>query len=430
MPKKIAVIGGGFAGTMVIRQLIDQGFKGEITRFHHGDSETLGPAYRADSGDLLLNVRSENMSAFPDDPEHFVRFLQHEHPGISHPRGFVPRSVYGNYLQSIWTETKSKAKQNLVRFDLKQEEFNHFKDFDSLVLATGNEQPRIPKELRKEVYQSPYYHGNPWNIEFNHIHNEHAIFILGNGLTMVDTVLRLRKAGFHQKIISLSTHGFNMLAHPEEELSIVPTQPKQTDLISLVHFFNQERKKRSQAQFLLGVDTLRSQFSFWWQGFTPKEKRTFLKRLRHMWGTVRHRIPSSITKMMDKERASGQLEVCAGKLLSVELHEDQLAIRFESSKQVISGHYTGLINCTGPETSIENMSNPILQELIKRRWITSDESSQGIEIHPEKLYVLSEAPMSIYAIGNLCKGTLWESTAIGELRTQAKLIAKGILSEK
>jgi hypothetical protein len=38
--------------------------------------------------------------------------------------------------------------------------------------------------------------------------------------------------------------------------------------------------------------------------------------------------------------------------------------------------------------------------------------------------------MSIYALGNLCKGTLWESTAIGELRTQAKLIAKGILSEK
>ncbi|MEY3844580.1 MAG: FAD-NAD(P)-binding [Bacteroidota bacterium] len=67
MPKKIAVIGGGFAGTMVIRQLIDQGFKGEITRFHHSDSETLGPAYRADSGDLLLNVRSQNMSAFPDD---------------------------------------------------------------------------------------------------------------------------------------------------------------------------------------------------------------------------------------------------------------------------------------------------------------------------------------------------------------------------
>lgn len=32
MPKKIAVIGGGFSGTMVIRQLIDLGFQGEITQ--------------------------------------------------------------------------------------------------------------------------------------------------------------------------------------------------------------------------------------------------------------------------------------------------------------------------------------------------------------------------------------------------------------
>jgi uncharacterized NAD(P)/FAD-binding protein YdhS len=38
--------------------------------------------------------------------------------------------------------------------------------------------------------------------------------------------------------------------------------------------------------------------------------------------------------------------------------------------------------------------------------------------------------MKIYAIGNLCKGTLWESTAVGELRAQAKLIAKGILESK
>jgi len=430
MPKKIAIIGGGFAGTMVIRQLIDQGFQGEITRFHHADSETLGPAYRKDSGDLLLNVRSQNMSAFPEDPEHFVRFLEAEHPEISHPRAFVPRSIYGNYLQSIWTETKSKAKQNLVRFDLKQEDFNNFEDFDMLVLATGNELPRIPKELPKTVVESAFYQGNPWKLELETMNKNLPIFILGNGLTMVDTVLRLRTAGFHQKIVALSTHGFNMLAHPEEELSIVTAQPKQTDLISLVHYFNDERKKRSEAQFLLSIDALRPQFSLWWQGFTTEEKRTFLKRFRHMWGTVRHRIPSAIAKKIELERASGQLEVCAGKLLSAALHKGQVLIQVRSGESIHTGHFTCLINCTGPETSIEKMSNPVLQELAKRKWITADEVNQGIDIHPEKLRVLGKAPMSIYALGNLCKGTLWESTAIGELRTQAKLIAKGILSEK
>lgn len=429
MPKKIAVIGGGFAGTMVIRQLIDQGFTGEITRFHHADSETLGPAYHADSGDLLLNVRNQNMSAFPEEPDHFVRFLQNEHPEISHPHAFVPRSVYGNYLQSIWTGTKTKAKQNLVRFDLKQEELKEYDDFDILVLATGNELPRIPKELPKAIVESVFYQGNPWKLDLDTIGKELPLFILGNGLTMVDTVLRLRKAGFQQKIIALSTHGFNMLAHPEEELTLVPSQPKQTDLVSLVHFFNHERKKRSEAQFLLSVDALRPQFTLWWQGFTFEEKRTFLKRLRHMWGTVRHRIPIEIAKKIELERASGQLAVCAGKLVSVERQEDQLNIHFQSGENIYTGLFSYLINCTGPETSMEKMSNPVLQELAQRKWITADEVNQGIDIHPEKLRARGEAPMNIYAIGNLCKGTLWESTAIGELRSQAKLIAKGILSE-
>jgi uncharacterized NAD(P)/FAD-binding protein YdhS len=298
-----------------------------------------------------------------------------------------------------------------------------------LVLATGNELPRIPKELPKTVVESAFYQGNPWKLELEAMNKDLPIFILGNGLTMVDTVLRLRTAGFHQKIVALSTHGFNMLSHPEEELTVTPALPEHTDLVSLVHFFNQERKKHSEAQFLLSIDSLRSQFSLWWQGFTTEEKRTFLKRLRHMWGTVRHRIPSAIAKKIELERVSGQLEVCAGKLLSATLPEGQLTIQFQSEENIHTGHFTCLINCTGPETSIEKMSNPVLQELAMRKWITADEVSQGIDIQTEKLTVIGTAPIRIYAIGNLCKGTLWESTAIGELRSQAKLIAKGILSE-
>jgi uncharacterized NAD(P)/FAD-binding protein YdhS len=108
--------------------------------------------------------------------------------------------------------------------------------------------------------------------------------------------------------------------------------------------------------------------------------------------------------------------------LSAALDEGQLIIHFQSGESISVDHFSCLINCTGPETSIEKMSNPVLQELAKRKWITADEVNQGIDIHPEKLRVLGKAPMSIYALGNLCKGTLWESTAIGELRTQANFL--------
>ncbi|MEN9972885.1 MAG: hypothetical protein RIS20_1232 [Bacteroidota bacterium] len=428
MPKKIAVIGGGVSGTMVIRHLVDLGFNGTIDRFFRGESQTTGPAYQESSFSLLLNVRNKNMSAFPDDPAHFLRFLKENYPEHSLPNEFVPRSIYGTYLTQIWHETQRLAKEAHIQLNLFHESQPDYEQYDSIVLATGNELPRIPNGLSKPVRSSTLYQGNPWKIDFSHIDQELPIFILGNGLTMVDTVLSLRHAGFHQKIVALSTHGFNMLAHPEnEELINAGEQPSNTDLASLIRFFNIHRKRRSNNQFLLFVDFFRPQFSSWWQGFTLKEKQTFLNRFRHIWGTIRHRIPGQIARIINEEQEKGRLNVCAGKLASVDLSSQGLTIHFFSGGQQVQNNFACLINCTGPETAITRMTNPVITNLYKNGWIYPDKINQGIDIDAETHTVQGKAPMKIFAIGNLCKGTKWESTAIGELRSQAKLIAKGIL---
>ena len=428
MPKKIAVIGGGFSGTMVIRQLIDQGFQGSIDRFCTANSQTLGPAYNPQSAHHLLNVRSQNMSAFPDKPNHFIEFLQDRHPEISHANEFVPRAIYGKYLQSLWEETQILAAQSNILLKLIIDETPDFTVYDTLVLATGNELPRFPKQLPLQLKNSPFYHGNPWSISFDRIQRELPIFILGNGLTMADTVLSLREWGFQQKIVALSTHGFQMLPHPEKTLEKSDEKsPNETDLLSLLHFFNVRRKELSLAQFLHCVDSFRSLFSTWWMGFTLHEKKVFLSRLRHIWGTVRHRIPLEISQIIQNERETGRLVVCAGKLENVVENERNLILTYRTGQYEILESVACIINCTGPETAITRMSNRVIQQLLDRKWITPDEIDQGIKIDTNQHHALGEAPMNIYAIGNLCKGTFWEITAIGELRSQAQLIAKGIL---
>jgi uncharacterized NAD(P)/FAD-binding protein YdhS len=428
MPKKIAVIGGGFSGTMVIRQLVDMGFTGTIDRFIHSASQTVGPAYQKNSAPLLLNVRSQNMSAFPDDSSHFLRFLQTEYPEQSLPSQFVQRTIYGAYLTKIWHETQALATQAQIQLNILSESLPNYEQYDAIVLATGNELPRIPNALSANAGNSPFFQANPWEMNFDRIDHELPIFILGNGLTMVDTVLSLRHAGFQQKIVALSTHGFNMLAHPEnEKLNEHPEQPMRADLYSLIHFFNVQRKKQSNTQFLLFVDSFRPQFTSWWQGFTLEEKQTFLKRLRHIWGTIRHRIPEQIARIITEEQEKGQLTVCAGKLAFVDSTNQGVTIHYISEGKQLQNDFACLINCTGPETAITRMSNPVLHELYEREWIKPDVMNQGIEIDATDHTVVGKAPMKIFAIGNLCKGTKWESTAIGELRSQAKLIAKGIL---
>ena len=203
--------------------------------------------------------------------------------------------------------------------------------------------------------------------------------------------------------------------------------PNETDLLSLLHFFNVRRKELSLAQFLHCVDSFRSLFSTWWMGFTLHEKKVFLSRLRHIWGTVRHRIPLEISQIIQNERETGRLVVCAGKLENVVENERNLILTYRTGQYEILESVACIINCTGPETAITRMSNRVIQQLLDRKWITPDEIDQGIKIDTNQHHALGEAPMNIYAIGNLCKGTFWESTAIGELRSQAQLIAKGIL---
>jgi FAD-NAD(P)-binding len=53
----------------------------------------------------VLNVRAANMSALPDDPDHFWRWLSNrtEGPLCPDPFCFVPRRSYGDYLASLTT---------------------------------------------------------------------------------------------------------------------------------------------------------------------------------------------------------------------------------------------------------------------------------------------------------------------------------------
>ena len=60
-----------------------------------------GPAYSTTDDRHLLNVPASGMSAFPRDPEHFFRWVRNHHDDQTQPQDFVPRRVYGDYLESL-----------------------------------------------------------------------------------------------------------------------------------------------------------------------------------------------------------------------------------------------------------------------------------------------------------------------------------------
>src|SRR3954462_3861529 len=105
----VAIVGGGFSGTIMAAQLARRGLRsmlidgsGRIGR---------GVAYSTTEGAHLLNVRAEGMSAWAGEPDHFVRRFEAE-GGDS--RGFAERQLFGRYLGDILDEAVASGKTEVV----------------------------------------------------------------------------------------------------------------------------------------------------------------------------------------------------------------------------------------------------------------------------------------------------------------------------
>ena len=105
--KTVAIIGGGFSGTLTavnLARLAKDPLR--IVVVNHGPPLGRGVAYSTKRPEHLLNVAARNMSAFPDQPNHFVDWLGTRSEYADVPEAvlreqFMPRKIYGDYVQSL-----------------------------------------------------------------------------------------------------------------------------------------------------------------------------------------------------------------------------------------------------------------------------------------------------------------------------------------
>ena len=111
----IAIVGGGFTGAMLAVQLLQRAGAGEhVTLIERSPVLGKGVAYGTKFDGHLLNVRAKNMSAYPDDPEHFVKWAKQNYSIHVKPDDFLPRSLYGRYVTAQLHEA-SQAHPEKIR---------------------------------------------------------------------------------------------------------------------------------------------------------------------------------------------------------------------------------------------------------------------------------------------------------------------------
>lgn len=454
----VTIIGGGFCGMMTAVNLFNSPTPVRIIIINSDYPFGKGVAYCAHTEKYLLNVRAINMSAYADIPQHFLDWICGLDKYKNIPKNimtnvYVPRKIYGEYLSTVWNEAL-QVKTDCVQIEQMNAKAvdvtihsNHYtihledKSFlhtNIVVLATGNTKPAELNIANMSFLESKKYFANPWTKEcVTHLHSTKDLLIVGNGLTMIDTVLGLLENGFKHTIYTISPNGFSLLPHKYNLLvyeKIVSELPEDCSLHNILTLTKQHAKRLSAVGIgvHLIIDALRPHSQKIWQSWSLKEKKTFIKKLSKPWTALRHRIPLHIFEYIQELRVKKRVVSFKGKLINAIEAEEGVHVSFfnKETKQEETILASRVINCTGPDSNIRRSSNVLLKNLAQKELIVPDALQLGIDSDTTTGRVKNsngEINKTLFTLGSNLRGVLWESNAVPELRMQAQLVAKNIL---
>jgi uncharacterized NAD(P)/FAD-binding protein YdhS len=180
------------------------------------------------------------------------------------------------------------------------------------------------------------------------------------------------------------------------------------------------------------IDSLRPFSQKIWALLPIKERRRFLRQLRAYWDVHRHRVAPQIGAMLAAERAEGRIETHAGRVTEYNESADAVGVSYydRRSRELKKLWVDRVINCTGPDADVSRINDSLLKDLLRQNLTRPDALSLGLDTAEDGALIDSRGIASdfLYTIGPLRKGTLWETTAVPEIRVQASQLASHLIS--
>ena len=431
----VVVVGAGAAGALTASHLVTSlSPRYRVTLVDPAPTTGRGPAYSTTDERHLLNVPASGMSAFPRDPEHFFRWLRNHHDPQAQPQDFIPRAVYGDYVQSLLqtaTEYPGNARLErrqeavagierrgdrfLVRFSSGQSTAAR-----AVVLANGATPGTdwAPPGLK----DTDLLVDDPWTQDLP----DGDLLLVGTGLTMVDVAIGADRPG--RTVHTVSRHDLVPASHRMPTTPAVPPPPGITRVGSLEELqslmrTHVERTVAETGDWRAAVDGLRPVTAQLWQGLGDDGKRQFLAEHARAWDVHRHRMPPVTARRLDKIARSGRLVRHTGTVASARPVRGGVEVTLTDGRQLT---VAGVVNCTGPVGTLAK--DPLLASLARTGLVRPGPSGLGIDTADDGRVVgVLPAGMPFYALGALRRGNLWETTAMPEIREQAYDVARAVV---
>lgn len=445
----LCVVGGGYCGTMICANLVRAGYQGSIALLERSQRAGTGIAYDPPTERLVLNIPVRNMGAWADDPADFYNWLlaSGRAPQTLDPASFVSRRWYGDYLEQRLLEALAAARGRvrLLRGDAIGAEHRdgryriHLADGPTLsasrlVLAIGNLRPGALPGLSGKI-AGGWWCPDPWSAAAHRpCRDGERVLIIGSGLTMIDLCIALTGAGTRPRITVLSRNGLLPCVHATPGWIPVPATPPPvgSTLRQIVRHTRSEAQRimRQGGDWRAAIDCLRPFTPQLWAALSAADRRRFLRLVRTQWDIHRHRVPPEVIAKVIELQQRKAIRIIAGRILSAVDRGCAGMItwinRADQSRQ--TGEFDRVINCTGARTSIE--ASPLLQSLAARGLIRPEEIGLGVQTDDRARAVEREDGVrpDLWVVGPMRRGTLWETTAVPDLRTQVADVAAQIMA--
>lgn len=449
----VLIIGGGLSGALLAWQLLRRGGARMIVVFEPRAELGRGEAYSTEEPDHTLNANAARMSIDPDAPDDLTHWLTEHLAAGGWPQGaaqrqpvellFPPRGLFGRYVQERLGQAMAQAPGISVRH-VRAEAEDAWPVPGGICVQAGTQRWQAPiavlatgvfpaaRTPRRGSPATAALALDPWDVgRMARLPVEAPVAIVGTGLTMVDGLLSLRRAGHQGPVQVFSRHG--LLPQPRRQ---PPAWPDFLSLDSSLRTPLQlSRALRRQCRLAVSqgvdwqapLDTVRAHVARLWHQASDGQRRQFVRHLRPWWESHHHRSPPQGAAWLAQLLAEGRLTLEAACLIASEPAPEglELTVRPRGREQAEPRRFAALIDSSGIEYDWRRVERPLPRQLLARGLVRPGPLGLGIDADPSGAVIGATGQVSdrLLAMGPPLRGLWWESTSVTDVAAQARALA-------
>jgi uncharacterized NAD(P)/FAD-binding protein YdhS len=453
MFRRVAIIGGGAAGASLLSELLGRRTAQplHLDWYTGPGTPARGVAYGTRSERHLLNVRAASMGMFAHRPSGFLDYARRGDPTVA-ATDFLPRRLYGDYLEEETARALAQAKAHghdvhVVPFAVdavvpEQDGVTVLHGevetrVEAAVLALGTLPPQPLPGASPAALDSGRYVVDPWPFLAAPFDGPppRRVALIGLGLTAVDVLLELSARWPQATFTAVSRHGLLPEAHrgqigapPDDAdvlLAAMRDAPGARSWLRLLH----EACRRND-DWRGVVDALRPHTPGLWAALSDEERARFLRHARWAWERARHRMPPQVRDDIAALERAGRLRRVAARVRAVDAGSDGLRLDLVHAGRGLEPVHADLaIQTIGLDTDARRTPHALVRQMVTNGHVLPDPFGLGCRAEPDGRLLHDGGPWPrLFALGGLLRGTLWESTAMPEIRQQARQLADRLLA--